>query len=319
MVGTGNLGRRHLQGLLSMRQPSNLVAVDPSCDNLKLAEETVAATEFDAPHRVSYLRSLDELEFSPQLAVVATTASHREAVTCELLQKGTRIFILEKILFQSQGALERVGQELKQSSARAWVNCPRRLYDPYIRLRNAVGSGPLSLSVRGGAWGLGCNGIHYLDLFAFLTGQSELSLNTECLDKELSPSKRVGHYEFTGTLSGYSRDGGQLSLSSYQNSDLPFMVSLEGPEVRATIREGYDGTGLFEVSFSSTGWESETWSHKFPFQSELTGGLAEELLDTGSCGLTSYPESSKLHRALLGGFVEHLRRLGKDEDECRIT
>ncbi|NJM62856.1 MAG: alpha/beta hydrolase [Oscillatoriales cyanobacterium RU_3_3] len=61
---------------------------------------------------------------------------------------------------------------LAAAGVKTWVNCPRRMQPAYHKLRQDLhGHSPITMRVVGGGWGLACNGIHFLDLAAFLFGR----------------------------------------------------------------------------------------------------------------------------------------------------
>ena len=59
---------------------------------------------------------------------------------------------------------------------------------------------------------------------------------------------------------------------------------------------------------------------KTPYQSSLTGVLADELLDTGECHLSPYYLSSQYHKPYLKAIMLLVNQLqGRDSDSCPIT
>src|SRR5262249_38100627 len=140
-----------------------------------------------------------------------------------------RYAVLEKVLVQRPEDLETIAGMLDKASTRAWVNCSRRLNDFYAGLRGLLdGGGPLRMSVQGGAWDPGCNAIHFIDLFAFLTGAPLTAVDTTGLDRRWYPSKRAGFREIAGTLVAHFGGSGRLELHAQTESAAPTLLALQG-------------------------------------------------------------------------------------------
>ena len=80
----------------------------------------------------------------------------------------------------------------------AWVNTTRRasswhqqIYEQLPRVQSWQVKGS------GGAWGMACNSIHFIDLIAWWTGEELISVDASGLEKWF-PSQRSGFWEVTG-------------------------------------------------------------------------------------------------------------------------
>jgi hypothetical protein len=64
-----------------------------------------------------------------------------------------------------------------------------------------------------------------------------------------------------------------------------------------------EGTGmLWRVQGAS---DSELVKFTVPYQSQMTGDIARQLLEQGSCGLTPYAESAAIHLDFLRALAAH--------------
>lgn len=297
VVGAGQLGSRHLQALALMPGPARLFVVEPSAEARARAESRYAEVRSPASARPSFLDQTSELPSGIDAAVIATNADARLAALKTLLSgRRVRHVILEKVLFPSVADLDEAGDLLDRAAAKAWVNCPRRLWPVYREMKDLLaGKRPFRLEVAGPQWGLGSNAVHFLDLFQFLTGTTP-DLDASGLDAEPVASKRPGFLELTGTLRG-SSPAGVLSLTSTAAGAGPVSVRIEAPGVSRAIDEAACGVP----------------------QSRLTHVPVQELLATGACGLTPYAESAELHRRLLPAFLAHFRRRSPRIEACPIT
>lgn len=316
VIGTGQLGSRHLQSLARLANPPRALAVEPvearaAAARARLAEAGGLKAEFFA--------SVAALPPGLDVAIVATASDAREKVVAELLEtKRPRFLILEKFLFQRPAAYGRIGALLRETGARAWVNCPRRLWPFYRALKPRFKAGePLDYHVSGSQLGIGSNAIHPLDHLAFLSGDEDFSVATQGLDPGTRASKRPGFVEFTGTLAARGRRGSSLTMRSFDEAGVPPLITLASPSLRAVIREA---EGRAWIAEASSGWKWNEESFAVPLQSELTASVVADLLERGDCGLTPYEESSRLHLPLLAALMGHIGgEKGRPPEACPIT
>ena len=205
LIGAGELGSRHLQSLIRIGPAIKITVLEPSEDAILIAKDRISEvaemTEFVA--NVEFIQTLEQLPTSIELAVIATGAAPRmDTIRGLLAHSKVKYMLLEKVLFQNLDEYEEAAVLLETLGVRAWVNCPRRMYDGYGALKLHLDvKKPIEMHVKGGEWGLACNAIHYIDIFAFLTNSSIRSVDVENLESTIYPSKRLGYVEFFGSMS----------------------------------------------------------------------------------------------------------------------
>ena len=103
IIGAGQLGSRHLQGLLSYKKESlNIFIIDPSDDSLFIAKQR--ALELEHKHSLTFTDSFQELPKHLDFVVIATNSKVRFVVMEILLQHASVSYlILEKVLFPDLG------------------------------------------------------------------------------------------------------------------------------------------------------------------------------------------------------------------------
>jgi predicted dehydrogenase len=320
IVGAGQLGSRHLQGLARLAVDCEIDVVDPSSTSLEVALqrfEEMPANE--AIRCVRYHASVNTLPKDLDFVVVATSADVRFSVLESLFQSSrVRTLLLEKVLFQRVGDYAKAQELIKQHGTKAWVNCPRRAYAIYSEIREFfAGENLLYAQAIGGDWGLGCNGIHFIDLFAMLTRERLNSLDTSGLDKQLIPSKRKGFIEFTGFLRGSYVNGASIEIASLDSSSARLLITLRS-EHRTCIVDETAGYAFFSDSSKGTTWERNEF--KTPFLSELITGLVSQILDAGTCPLPTFEEAVKYHLPFIKSMGEFaVAYQGGSGDLCLIT
>jgi len=236
----------------------------------------------------------------------------------KLLNKITiRQLILEKVVFQSVEDFEAINHLLQQKQIRAWVNCPNRLFPFYQNLKKKINlDSPISFQVCGGNWGLGCNSIHYLDLFSFLTGTSDIHFFGGGLHPGTIDGKREGYKEFTGTLLGTTENGDQLTLCSLPK-EAPVLIQIMTSQELHVLSESDQKT---LSSTKSDQWKWEVEEFNILYQSQLTHLVVEEIFEKGNCSLTSLEESYVLHKTLLNVLLKHVNKFSEQiYTHCPIT
>ena len=320
VIGAGELGSRHLQALALLERPIKFFVVDPSNESLRIAKERFQQVcSIEQRERVNFLVNVEDLKENIDIAIVATNANDRREVLEKLLNKITiRQLILEKVVFQSVEDFEAINHLLQQKQIPAWVNCPNRLFPFYQNLKKKINlDSPISFQVSGGNWGLGCNSIHYLDLFAFLTGTSDIHLFGGGLHSGTIDSKREGYKEFTGTLLGTTEKGDQLTFCSLPENEAPLLIQIMTSQERYILSES-DQKALSSTKDGQWKWEVEEFN--ILYQSQLTHLVVEEIFEKGNCSLTSLEESYVLHKTLLNVLLKHVNKFSEQiYTHCPIT
>ena len=309
IIGAGNIGRRHLQSFRLSKTVSSLLVVDPFADALSAAKEMVTESGMNAS--VEYATSLDDVGDQIDAAIVATSANGRLNILRALLEMGVSNIILEKIAFNSLPDISAAEALVSASNARVWVNCPRRIYPFYQALKERLsGASFRRVSVRGNNYGLGSNGIHFIDIFSYIIGCADYRLNGDRIT-EVVESKRAGYVEFFGSLVGQFSNGCELELHCEHNaSDGGIELVFETDRGSVTVLEA---GGNIEIRQDGC---LDATSGKAPYQSELSGLLFDEMLTTGKCGLTAFGESMALHRPFIGAaYSAYARHFGDNDGE----
>jgi hypothetical protein len=312
IAGAGQLGSRHLQGVKTSKYEMDIWVYDLSLDSLKIAEDRYKQVESPNKKDVHFVTNLNDVPKNLDIAIVASSSKPRYSIVTQLLAShNVKYMILEKFLFPRLSDYVEIGKLLIEKGVKTWVNCPRRMWDGYNYIKSIInGKQPIEYTFAGGEWGMCCNTIHFIDIFMMLNGEDSFIVDLNNLDKEVVDSKRPGYVEVHGTELFYTNNGSKLSLSSTKSFDgIPHVViSNDG-----NLIEYFEGTGEIKIN----GFPKKVNVH---YQSGLTGILIDELLDTGSCRLASYAQSSKYHVAYLSQIAPFINKIkGWTSDSCPIT
>lgn len=316
LIGCGNIGSRHLQAIVKLKDNTSIEIVEPNIKAQKLAKTKLNEIKFKKNnHEIIWHESLSEIKNESNLVIVATNAEGRIKLIKELLNLGHKRFIIEKIVCQSSYQYNQILILMKKFHAKGWVNTNRRYFGVYKKIKKEFSnSNFIQLSVFAGNSGLGTNAIHFLDLFSWLTKEYEIKLNGEFLEKKIITNKKGSRYkEFLGTIIGYTKSS-FVSLTFFPSKKESFMVKIYGHDRFAVIDE-LEEKGYF---FNPKG--KKELKVKFGHTSELTTKIVQDILLKDDCLLPSLKESSVLHKELFRVFNKHIKNiLNKDVKLCPIT
>ncbi|MDD4438908.1 MAG: Gfo/Idh/MocA family oxidoreductase [Tissierellia bacterium] len=317
IIGSGQLGSRHLQGIKTANIELSIEVVDSNIESLKVAENRyyeIAANQYTKAIR--FISSIDDLSNDLDIVIIATSSAPRYIITKELIEKKhVRNIIFEKVLFQNEDYFYEIYNMLNTFGINAWVNCPRRMYDFYNTIKNELNNvDKLIFTVSGGEWGLGCNSIHFIDIFSYLSNQTSYTLLTNGLNKKIYASKRSGYVEFCGILSGISERGDIINLISQENSSITPLISIVSQNKKFVIDET-NGNMTF---FKDNNWKTSIIN--VPYQSQLTGKLIEDILLNKNSGITKYEESMNLHLPFITSLLDYYNSITEENSKnCPIT
>lgn len=306
--GAGQLGSRYLQGLAKCRLPLRIYVQDRyegSLDRARQRWNEVLSQEVS--HEVSFHSTLELLPRQIDIAIVATTADSRPRIVGEISGLAdVRFWVLEKVLAQSESGLDEIISQIGESSS-AWVNTPRRMMPWHQQIKAQLGlNHPMALKVEGGAWGLACNAIHFLDLFAWWTGETLQTVHTDRLAPHWFESKRQGCWEISGILEARF-SGGSRALLSAEEGTAPAFLEVSNGQLSWQIKEA---EGLAK---RSDGMEIPGC---MVYQSEMSADLVEAIFATGCCELPTLAESAALHRVFIRSMQEHWKQAGNPAAIC---
>lgn len=320
IIGGGELGSRHLQGVLKYKEELlKIFLVDPSEKSLELSR--LRSLEIIHNHELLFVPNIEEIPQSFDLAIVATSAHVREAIVDTLLStRSLRYLILEKILFQNIPAYEKIQKLILQHNIQVWVNHPRRMYTHYKAIKSDLNTDPgkVVYTVFGTNWGLGCNSLHFLDLFSYLSNSPVAELNGEQIENHILPSKRPGNVEFSGSIKGSLSNGDLFMLTDLNGESSPITFNINSATRRWTVQEG-QGAEIIS-SNAMNGFRSSVGSIGNYYQSNLTTDLLMQIFSSGNCELPSYANACLSHVPFLELLLEKYKDIsGIDTGSCPIT
>lgn len=315
IIGLGEIGSRHLQALINCNFLVNIFCVDPSSQSIEVAKSRVKQSSKENVSSLNYYKSLEGMPGDIDLAVIATSSRNRLEVLKSLVNKcNVSNIIFEKVLFQKLSEFEEASAILNLKKINSWVNCSRRTWPIYKEVKNILKNKKgVMFKLTGGPWGMGCNSIHFIDIFEWLTSSRLSKIDIEGLDPEIILSKRAGYQEFRGILELRFNNENILFLESNSN-EMPSVIEISAKGLNLKIDE------VSGNLISGKGNKIKTQNFPTPFQSDLSNIIANDILMNNKSVLPSFPESYRQHVHMLSAFQRHIEKItGIKIDHCPIT
>lgn len=319
IAGAGQIGSRHLQGLMKLNFPTEVFVVDPSLKSLELSKSRLKEVKNIHPLiNVSFFSILPNLG-KIDLAIIATTSDIRKKVILDILRENqVKNFLLEKLAFQNISDFKEIMKIFKKNNSKSWVNCPNRLFKSYINIKLNIGEkDKLTMNVSGGKWNLASNTIHYLDLFHFLTSCKKIKIINSDLKNQIFKSKREKFIELGGSITFISEKGDKLNVFDSMRDDSPVKVNINSSKESITINENEETAEYIDLVTNSV---KEKNNFELTKQSSLTTKIASDIILNDKCGLLKIDDSFIIHKILLDFFLLRIKLITKKEySSCPIT
>ena len=173
VIGSGNVGSRHVQGLANSIAKMNVFVVDPKKNNLEKTKKLILENNLNNNKNINitFNQTISKINDSIDLAIISTNSDVRRQVIEKLVSlNDVKNIILEKIAFQKINDFDFIIKLLNEKKIKSFINFPRRVFKSYHNLKKEISKEKkIYFSVVGRNWGLASNTLHMLDLFSYLT------------------------------------------------------------------------------------------------------------------------------------------------------
>lgn len=224
--GLGRMGLRHLRGVLMAGDIPTLV----SRSSTSISSAFSLVNEIAPSLQVASYANLEEIpdRSSFDAAILATTTDVRPAQLNQVLKLGVPAILLEKPLAQSRVELDGILVAAKHADISV---CHFRRTLPLFqnfKTERQNPSSPLVINVVSGASGIGCNGVHWIDLALFLSGEQSGRLLWGEISPEPIKSGRGEQFEDVGGCGVFALgdNGSRLVLTQVASSSAPTTLSV---------------------------------------------------------------------------------------------
>jgi len=316
LIGLGSIGKRHLESLIKLKHKYKIYLIDKNLETLEFCKKKICKNI--NIHNFFFLNKISNLPRFIDLAIIATNADKRREVVEKLIYRASiKYIIFEKIAFQSITDFKKIIYFLNKKGIKSWVNCPRRIFPIYKKLKKEVNGKPLVMSIEGNNWGMASNSVHFLDLLSYLIEENKFYLVNSNLDKKIYRSKRKSFYEFGGKFIIKSLYGSIIMFRDDMigNNKQNITIDLKGKKFlineEKRIIKKFDNKKMRltkQIKF------------EVPLQSNLTHKYITKIFMYGKSELPSLSESYLIHLPLIKLFNEHLFKVKKKFFlKCPIT
>ena len=319
LIGCGELGSRFLQASLQVSGVGHIAVVEPSDKALEVAKSRMNQIAFDKESLlVNFHDSISSAGSGFDLCIIATQANGREEIFKEVFQLGIKNILTEKIVCQSLSAYEEILNNEAKSDVNVWVNCKTRAYPVWKYIKSKIGDNEEVLyhSI-GGNHGLCTNGIHSLDLFAFISNSDKFTDQHSRIDPVLQITKR-NKYD----LSGDFRLGGANNsrcIIDYTAGNLSSVLEIVTTPTHRWVLD-HATRQAFEGCFDKN-WVLEPILFEGDLSvSNMSKAFINDILVTGSCELPTLEQTFAAHEYLFKVTLPVFNTLlGKQDEICPCT
>jgi len=220
VAGTGNIGKRFLQAIHTVGVGSDVVCYcyDTSVSALENVSDFLQSCGLeDTTNKVQDYQDFLDLINSASLVIIATTAKGRIDLLLDVLERQPRYLIIEKPVTQTEAEYETLLRKCNTLGTAAYVHYHLR-FQPYVeKIKTQVDqSKPLHVSVTLPGNGMACNGIHFIDLFLWLSSAEQYVIDGMSF-RGIYEQKRRGFWDLYGDLSIKTNRG---DLGRIDNSNI---------------------------------------------------------------------------------------------------
>jgi len=197
LVGLGNIGIRHLEGILAVKKKLVIYIFDRN--EIKYLDIANYLKNKKTKHTIIYVKNILDLK-TIDLLILATDSLNRLNIL-EKIIKCTKIksILLEKVVFLDSTSFNKAIKLIKLHKIKAWVNCIRREVSFYNKLKNNLKKSKFKIHYTGYKWGLASNLIHFIDLFFYFSISKNISYFTKFNSKKYI-TKRSNYHDIHGLI-----------------------------------------------------------------------------------------------------------------------
>lgn len=294
------MGRRHLKGLL--RAGFRVTAFDPRRESFDIARHEMEQAGLPVDS-LQWVTQIPAERFG--VAVFAETAAYRYRNLGSFLKVSSagRILLEKPLSADPREVNAFTGLVRSGESANVNVNFPRRTW-PFVKQLKSLcdASSHVRLTVNGGAFGFGCNGIHYLDLFIYLVGGDQPDVQFARISPLSIASGRGSEFRDIGGQFVVANQRGMMFCSGEASSSAGSLFTICGDHFLAGVDETDLSWRLMERDPASS---APNYRCGRDYHTSSQGALQVDALDvvterwaTGQLSLPDLDEALRAHGML---------------------
>ncbi len=301
IIGLGNIGLNHLRAAKRFYPNVKLYGYDKK----KISKN------FLQKNNVNLLINLKK-KLIFDLVIISTNSKERFNLFLELVKHNiVKNILFEKFVFFKTKQFQETLKILNKKKINAWVNCIRREIKIFKLIKKKL-SKKNQLFYQSKDWGMGCNSIHFIDLFSFLLGSTKIKPIYINLEKKIYKSKRKGYMEFKGSMKFMIGNSTLTIQDDYSFNKKIFKIITEKKNFSFNKKENI----LVEKNINDK--FTKKYICEEPKVSLVSYKVINKIINNKKIDLVSLKESFLLHKVLIDIFSKHLRN-GNFKKKLKIT
>ena len=161
-------------------------------------------------------------------------------------------------------------------------------------------------------WGLGCNSIHFVDLFCFLSNTAKIKINRSDLSKKIYKSRRKGYMEFKGLIEFKIKNSKLFIQDDKINNNKVFKITTNKNVFSFNSKENI----LTELNIKNSNLKK--YKCEEPKVSLISYNIIKKIFKKQKVNLVTLKESFLHHKILIDIFSSHLKRINHKK-KLKIT
>ncbi|NTS75357.1 Gfo/Idh/MocA family oxidoreductase [Catenovulum sp. SM1970] len=307
LVGAGQLGSRHLQSFALLKTPCHMYVIEPNDASRVRAKERWDEVNKDNHHLITFCNFDDVRSLKLDAAIIATLSIGRLNILKMVCELSVQHILCEKTAFQSISDYEAAISTAAEKKVNVRLNYSYRLSETIKHYLTLV-KPPIDIEIIGSNVELGCNLIHYLDLFSLFNSTKVTELEVPQLLIEDNNTRSTSLKSFYGLVEGKAENGAAFKASFSNESNLDYQIIFSSQKEIAVINEsqGHFSVGNEKVEFN------------IPYASKTTAFEVLEMLK-GKSSLPTLQDSYLNNSLLLNAINCHIYPEVTKDCICPIT
>jgi hypothetical protein len=240
-----------------------------------------------------FLKNIPKVDKKIDVLIIATKSDNRVLVLEKVLKNNfVESIILEKIVASRHSDLYKIEKLINfYKITNVYVNCPRRLFPFYIKLKKIINNNNITMEVSGVNWNSTSNLIHFLDLFCFLSGLKSVKLVSLLFHKKKEIKNKFIYY--SGEYI-FSNNNFFLKITDklVKNKKVDVKVLIKG-------KKKFNYTILETKKLYINNITNRHFKFNFINQSKLTSKIVSSLLNNKKVGLLKFLDSINHHKIII--------------------
>ena len=300
IIGLGKIGSNHLKAIERFKKKIEIYVLEK-----KLNDENFLNK------KINLIKNLNN-NHTYDLVIISTNSTERFSLFLELVKKNNvKNIIFEKFVFFKKEQFMKTFEVLKKKKINVWVNCLRREISIFHKIKRKI-KGDFVLTYKSKNWGLGCNSIHFVDLFCFLSNTAKSLIKRSDLSKKIYKSRRKGYMEFKGLIEFKIKNSKLFIQDDKINNNKVFKITTNKNVFSFNSKENI----LTELNIKNSNLKK--YKCEEPKVSLISYNIIKKIFKKQKVNLVTLKESFLHHKILIDIFSSHLKRINHKK-KLKIT